>query len=135
MTNVQNAEVHSHKRTGWIIAYLTVAMTFAAIFAGAKIDSVTSFQFILILTIFVYVVGLATFSVALWLIQNEAARLAVYGVGVACMAFTLMIVARFHALEIGAIGGILAIIVIYFGVLHVQRKQRLRSNTGEASDS
>jgi hypothetical protein len=134
MTNEQNAEAHSHKLTGWITCFI-VAMMLAASFAGAKFDTVTSFQFILILTMPAHVVGLVAFSVALWLVQNEAARLAMYGVGVACMAFALIIVACFHALEIGAIGDILAIIVIYFGVLQVQKKQRLLANTGEASES
>src|SRR5262245_39454078 len=104
-------------------------------FVGAKIDSETTFQFILILTIFVYAVGLTAFSVALWLVQNEAARLAVYGVGIVCMAFVAIIVIRLHALEMGAIGGILAIVLIYFGVHHVQRNQQLPSNTGEPNES
>ena len=65
MADEQNTEVHSHKLTGWIIAYLTVAMMLAAMVVGAKIDSLMSFEYILILTILVYFVGLAAFSAAL----------------------------------------------------------------------
>jgi hypothetical protein len=127
-----NTPVRSPKVVGGII-YLGVALMLAAIFAAAKIA--LPFQFILIVTILTYVFGLALCSVALWLVQNDAVRLALWGVGVACLAFAAMIAARAYSLEVVFIGGVLALILLYFGVLHVQRTRGAQSNHGEARDS
>ena len=132
MADEANTHVRDPKVVGWII-YLGVALMLAAIFAGIKIDM--AYQFLFIVIVLTYVFGLAVCSVALWFVQNDAVRLALWGVGVACLAFAAMIAARAYSLELVFIGGILALILLYFGVLHVQRAQGSQSSYGDANDS
>lgn len=112
----------SQRKLAQWVAYLTVASIFAAIYAAAQMDFDASVLRTIILTLVIYFGGLVAFLVALWLIKTEVVRLAFYGLGIACMAFAVVVVVHLRAWTVGLIGGAVALILIYFGVTHIQKQ-------------